>query len=62
MSQILQGTKKSIFFEITKRSRIFLERILGRVLCEFSVYRQEEGETERITRFCIRTELGASHD
>lgn len=30
--------------------------------CEFSVYRRERRETERITQFCIRTELGASHD
>ena len=34
----------------------------GTVLCEFSVYRQEGRETERITQFCVRTELGASHD
>lgn len=34
----------------------------GTVLCEFSVYRQEGRETEMITQFCVRTELGASHD
>nr|DAG86977.1 MAG TPA: hypothetical protein [Microviridae sp.] len=30
------------------------------VLCEFNVYRQERRETERITQFCVRIELGAS--
>lgn len=59
MSWFLQGTKKDIIFYICKILRIFF---FGTVLCEFSVYRQERRETERITQFCIRTELGASHD
>jgi len=35
---------------------------LGMALCEFNVYRQGKRETERVTQFCVRIELGASHD
>jgi len=35
---------------------------LGMTLCEFNVYGRGEGETERITQFCVRIELGASHN
>ena len=59
MSLVSTGDKeKDNFSNMQDSTDIFF----GTVLCEFSVYRQGRRETERITQFCIRTELGASHD
>lgn len=56
MSWFLRGQRKILFFIYARFYGYFFDT----VLCEFNVYGQGRGETERITQFCVRIELGAS--
>jgi hypothetical protein len=47
--------KYTNYFYNSKRN-LFLSSTVG---CELCVYGREEGETERITRIFLRTQLGA---
>ena len=51
------GGKYTNYFYNSKKKSIFLD---STVECELCVYGQERGEFERITRICVRTQLGAS--
>ena len=51
-------------YELFLYFQIFSLKIVGRgpfvIECELCVYGQGDGEFERITRICFRTQLGAS--
>jgi hypothetical protein len=57
MSLVSTGDKERYYFLYMQDST---DIFFGTVSCEFNVYRQERRETERITQFCVRIELGAS--
>jgi hypothetical protein len=49
--------KYTNYFYNSKRNIFFLDCTIE---CELCVYGQGDGEFERITRICFRTQLGAS--
>ena len=51
------GSKYTNYFYNPKENSFFLDSTIE---CELCVYGQEKGETERITRVLLRTQLGAS--